>query len=477
MTQDTAIVWFQLDLRIHDNPALHNAIKRHERIIPVFICSPDDDSDWSPGAASKWWLHHSLLQLQDQLANLGSRLVIKESDPVDVLPTLAASTNATAVYWNARYEPPARQQLLQLREMLESHGIHSHITHGNLLLPPGSVQTGGGTPYKVFTPFWKRCLEQLDLSPPLPPPSSLNPVDPKITSLDVDALGLLPSVDWAQGIRDRWTPGEKAAQKKLDDFIEAHLVGYPDQRDIPSSPGTSRLSPHLHFGEISPRQIQFKLHAHLENTDVRVAEKADAFMRQIGWREFSYHLLDAFPETTTEPLNAKFNSFTWIDDEEALRKWQRGETGYPLVDAGMRELWATGWMHNRVRMLAASFLVKDLRIHWLEGARWFWDTLVDADLANNTMGWQWCAGTGADASPFFRIFNPVTQSKKFDKDGSYIRRWVPELANLTGSRIHEPWKLSSSELEKASATNQVYPERMVDHAEARIAALDEYKSL
>lgn len=477
MKGDRAIVWFQQDLRVADNPALFQAIEDEKSVIPVYVWSPDHEGDWPPGAASQWWLHYSLKHLQEKLKKSGLKLIIRSGDPARVLPDLADTAGATHLYWNARYEPHASQRRDHLLKVLTRRNIEAHLFDGNLLFPPGSIKTATGTPYKVFTPFWKSCLEKLETTPPLPAPTVKQQEDPDLSTLEIDDLNLLPEPDWAHGFKKVWTPGETGAHEVLSHFVDSLIDKYPDNRDVPATRGTSRLSPHLHFGEISPRQIHFHVQASIDESSGQAGSSAGAFLRQIGWREFSYHLLTAFPKTTTEPLYEKFRDFPWNDDKDALKKWQRGETGFPLVDAGMRELWATGWMHNRVRMLAASFLVKDLRIHWLEGAKWFWDTLVDADLANNSMGWQWCAGTGADASPFFRIFNPVTQSQKFDKDGEYIRKWIPELSNLKDRSIHEPWKLSEDELRKASSTDKCYPRPIVNHKEARRLALDAYSKL
>ena len=477
MNNQPTIVWFRRDLRVTDNPALHFAAERDCPVIPIFIAASEESYEWGPGAASKWWLHQSLVGLKDTLATLGADLIIRSGDEEQILRDLINSTDADTVCWNQRYEPELSVRDRALEKTLLETGVVVKTFHERLLFEPGSILSQAGTPYKVFTPFWKKCLDIHELEPPLPAPSSLLPVAESLTSLKVDSLNLLPDHEWINGLDTNWDPGEKAAESQLLTFLDDAVVGYPDDRDIPSIRGTSRLSPYLHFGEISPRQIFYQVRSSVEQSHSESRDAAESFLRQIGWREFSYHMLAAFPETSHKPLYEKFEYFQWVDDRHRLELWQKGQTGFPLVDAGMRELWATGWMHNRVRMVVASFLIKDLLIHWLEGARWFWDTLVDADLANNTMGWQWCAGSGADASPFFRIFNPVSQSKKFDKKGEYIRKWIPELSNHTDARIHEPWKLTPEEKAAASSNGIVYPDPIVDHAEARRKALEIYKEI
>jgi deoxyribodipyrimidine photo-lyase len=342
-----------------------------------------------------------------------------------------------------------------------------------LLYEPGEILNSSGKPFQVFTPFWNACCSGPEPAAPLLRPKRLAAPGGWPRSLALDELDLEPKVDWASGIRAAWTPGEKGAHDLLRRFVRESLLDYSDQRDRPYVPGTSRLSPHLRFGEISPRQIWHGVYGGLNSKRTRTSMKAvEPFLRQLGWREFSYHLLHHLPHTTDEPLRSDFAAFPWRTDEAALKAWQRGQTGYPLVDAGMRELWATGWMHNRVRMVVASFLVKDLLIPWQEGARWFWDTLVDADLANNTMGWQWTAGCGADAAPYFRVFNPVGQGERFDAKGDYVRRWVPELAKLPPAWIHRPWEAPAAVLAEAGIVlGKTYPKRIVVHAEARERAL------
>ena len=398
--QSTSLVWFRLDLRLRDNPALEAAAKLGE-IVPVFIWAPEEEGAWPPGAASRWWLHHSLKALTKDLGSL----VIRRGPSLDALRQLVKETGATSVFWNRRYEPALIARDTKVKQALLADGLKVESFNSALLFEPWEIKTGSGGPYQVFTPFYRACVAKGVKTETLKP---LRPDVAGAKSLDLDDLGLLPKLDWAKGFD--WQPGEAGAHKLLKGFRDEN---YSKLRDLPATGGTSRLSPHLHFGEISPRQVW-------------VATSHEPYRRQLIWREFAHHLLYHFPHTPEKPLRTKFESFPWVRDSKAIKAWQRGRTGFPLVDAGMRELWTTGWMHNRVRMVTASFLVKDLLISWQEGARWFWDTLVDADLANNTLGWQWVAGCGADAAPYFRIFNPASQAEKFDPDGEYIRRWVKQ---------------------------------------------------
>ena len=404
MRPKTSIVWFRLDLRLADNPALTAAVSRAGAIVPVFIWGPEEDAPWSPGAACRWWLHQSLMALDAALRARGSRLIIRRGPSVDTLRALMKETGADVVFWNRRYEPA-----LVARDKVIAAALPGESFNSALLFEPCDMKS-----YRVFTPFWKACLSQAEQigSAGASPSKWPSPVKWPRT-LSVASLELEPKIDWAAGLRKTWQPGEAGARRQLQRFRRTGLAGYRDNRNRPDIVGTSRLSAHLHFGEISPRQIWHSV----TNSEYR---------RQLGWREFAHHLLFHFPHTTDAPLRADFARFPWRRDTNTLKAWQRGRTGFPLVDAGMRELWTTGWMHNRVRMVVASFLVKDLLIPWQEGARWFWDTLVDADLANNTLGWQWTAGCGADAAPFFRVFNPLTQAEKFDPTGGYIHRWASE---------------------------------------------------
>jgi deoxyribodipyrimidine photo-lyase len=475
------IVWFRQDLRLADNPALTAAIERGIPILPAFIWSPAEEGDWPPGAASKWWLHHSLVALDRSLHQAGSRLIVRQGGALETLRRLIRESGAKSVFWNRRYEPHAIKHDSLTKSALRSEGIDVESFNAALLHEPWAIHNKARKPFQVFTPFWRTCLEKGDPSAPLPAPGALNPLPVWPASQSVEALELLPGTDWAGGIREAWDPGERGAAGSLNRFVAGAFEDYATGRDRPDQPGTSRLSPHLHFGEISPRQIWDRVRqaaAGRAETPHPPPWRESRFLAEIGWREFAHHLLFHFPQTTREPLRPEFGWFPWREDPSFLRAWQRGRTGYPLVDAGMRELWTTGWMHNRVRMIAGSFLVKDLLIDWRAGARWFWDTLVDADLASNTLGWQWVSGCGADAAPYFRVFNPVSQGRKFDPAGDYIRRWVPELARLPDDWIHCPFEAPAGALAAAGVTlGGNYPEPVVNHSIARNVALEAYAGL
>ena len=471
MDQSSTIVWFRLDLRLEDNPALLAAVERGGPVVPVFVWGSEEEAPWSPGAASNWWLHQSLTALGASLVRRGSRLVIYRGETQTMLRELVRETCAGAVYWNRRYEPRVIERDTAVKQSLVEDGIEAKSFNANLLFEPWTISTGQGGPYKVFTPFYRACLRGPEPARPQPAPRKLRAPQSWPRSLELGELGLEPSIDWAAGIRARFTPGERGADRALSRFLEAAVECYPDQRDRPDTAGTSSLSPHLHFGEIGPRAVWHALHeAADEVVRPEALRGAEAHGRQLVWREFAHHLLYHFPHTTDRPLREEFAAFPWEENRAGLRAWQKGRTGYPIVDAGMRELWETGWMHNRVRMIVASFLVKDLLVPWQEGARWFWDTLVDADLANNTLGWQWVAGCGADAAPYFRIFNPTTQGQRYDPDGAYVKRFVPELADLDGRRLHEPWRAPDAQLGD-------YPQPIVDHGQARKLALAAYSRI
>jgi deoxyribodipyrimidine photo-lyase len=467
----TAIVWFRRDLRLADNPALSAACAAHEHVVPLYTHAPHEDADWAPGGASRWWLHHSLQALQAQLDKHRAPLHIHHGDSLAVLQQVLAQTGATAVYWNRLYEPAAIARDGGIKAVLRAQGVQVESCNASLWREPWQVATKQQGPYRVFTPFWRNLRTELSSSQPLPIPESLQSMDVG-GSLSLEALNLLPSVRWDTGLRDTWMPGEQGAYELLDIFADDAVGDYAIARDVPSRHGTSRLSSHLHFGEISPRQIHRYLADRATAVDARRRPDIEPYLRELGWREFAHHLLYHFPNTPTANFNAQFDGMAWAPAREVtLERWQAGRTGIPLVDAGMRELWHTGWMHNRVRMIVASFLTKNLRVHWHQGARWFWDTLVDADLANNTLGWQWVAGTGADAAPYFRVFNPVTQALKFDAQGHYLRRWLPELSDAPLPLLHEPWK------DPALLKRSGYPAPMIDLQQSRAAALNAYQSL
>jgi deoxyribodipyrimidine photo-lyase len=466
----TAIVLFRRDLRLADNPALTAACAGHERVLPVYIHAPDEESPWQPGAASRWWLHRSLEALQVDLRRLGGDLHLFIGGTQAVLQGLIDRSGVRAVYWNRLYEPAAIERDTRIKTALRGQGVEVHSSNAALWSEPWQIATQEGGPYRVFTPYWRNLRTQLGAHEPLPVPPDLRCAT-VTDSLPLEALSLLPRIRWDDGMAKAWMPGERGAHETLELFCDDAIGDYAHGRDIPARHGTSRLSPHLHFGEISPRQIHRALHEQAKSVDAKRRPDIEPYLRELGWREFAHHLLYHFPRTPLENFNPRFDGFRWkAPDEAVLRRWREGRTGIPLVDAGMRELWHTGWMHNRVRMIAASFLTKNLRQHWHEGARWFWDTLVDADLANNTLGWQWVAGCGADAAPYFRVFNPVAQAKRFDPDGVYLRRWLPELANASAALLHEPWK-DPSWLERSG-----YPAPMVDLATSRKDALAAYQT-
>ena len=414
MTAPT-LIWFRQDLRLSDHAALTAAIERGAPVIPVFIWAPTEEGEWAPGAASRWWLHQSLTALDESLVKLGSRLIIRCASNTEAeLHRLIKETGATAVYWSRRYEPKVIARDQSIKQGLRDAGIEARSFNAALLVEPWDVQNNSGKPFQVFTPYWRKVSATLELPKPLPTPTRIPAPQSWPMSTSLEALSLMPKIEWYQGMRDSWQPGERGAQQNLDRFLDGSVANYGETRNLPAQAGTARLSPHLHFGEVSPRQIWH----------IAAKWRSSQFMTEIGWREFAHHLLYHFPRTTNDPLRLEYQKFPWLDNPKHLEAWQRGRTGVPLVDAGMRELWHTGWMHNRVRMVVASFLVKNLRLHWLEGARWFWDTLVDADLASNTLGWQWAAGCGADAAPYFRVFNPESQAEKFDPQSEYIQRWI-----------------------------------------------------
>ncbi|MBO9851930.1 cryptochrome/photolyase family protein [Xanthomonas phaseoli] len=432
-----AIVWFRRDLRLQDNAALRAALDAGHHPIPLYIDAPHEEGEWTPGAASRSWRHRALAALDDALRALGSGLVIRSGNSAQVLDEVIAQTGAVAVYWNRKYEPATQPRDAQIKRDLRERGIEVQSCNAALLFEPWQLSTQQGGPYKVFTPFWRNALTQLQLPAAMDAPRRLPPLPASLKTDALDTLQLVPSLQWDQGFWEHWQPGEAGAHEMLEIFIDGALSGYRENRDRPDRVGTSQLSPHLHFGEIAPWRIASALEA---QRTARNGAEIDGYIRQLGWRDFAYHLLHHFPDTTNQNLNPRFAGFDWATvDPVALQAWQRGRTGIPIVDAGMRQLWHTGWMHNRVRMIVASFLCKHLRIHWIEGARWFWDTLIDADLANNTLGWQWVAGTGADAAPYFRVFNPVTQAEKFDPQATYITRWVPELGKLAVKERFAPW--------------------------------------
>ena len=449
------IVWFRQDLRLSDNPALRAAAESGARIIPLFVLDDAVAGDWPWGGASRWWLHHSLSSLDKALKG---HLVLRKGIAAKVIPALIAESGADAVVWNRCYEPFMAARDGQLAVALGKAGVQVTTFNAALLHEPWELKTKAGKPFRVFTPFWKAMREQ-HVDTPCPAPRNLKFASAKSDNLK--SWKLLPTrPDWAKGFD--WTPGEKSAHDALYDFLD-DAADYGMGRDLPGRDGTSRLSPHLHWGEISPRQVwhAVRIHGH--------SEGAQTFLKELDWREFCAQLLFHNPELPTKPLDTRFTKFPWRAGERDFRAWARGQTGIPIVDAGMRQLWQTGWMHNRVRMIVASFLIKHLGIHWAKGEEWFWDCLVDANLANNSANWQWVAGCGADAAPFFRIFNPVLQGEKFDRAGAYVRKFVPELANVPDRYIHKPW-----EMDHPPAN---YPKPIVDLKTGRDRALKAFRAL
>lgn len=458
-----SIVWFRQDLRLSDNPALFYAAQQNKKIIPLYIYDTTVPAKYKIGAAQCWWLYHSLSSLNKQFKN---KLVLRKGDPLKILLAVIKKTKAETIYWNRCYEPFALKRDQKIQKILEKNGIIVKIFNSSLLFEPWEIKNNQGDYFKVFTPFWKKCLTQPEPARPLAKPK-IPTLHLMVKSENLNQWQLLPTKpDWSTDLKNTWQPGEINAQKQLKKFTSKKLIHY-HFRDQPALDVTSLLSPYLHFGEISPRQIWHAVQiARQKNPALK--KNAKKFLSELGWREFSYHLLYYFPNLPEKPFRKNFAKFAWQKNFSHLKAWQQGKTGYPMVDAGMRQLWQTGWMHNRVRMIVASFLIKDLLIDWRAGAAWFWDTLVDADLANNSASWQWVSGSGADATPFFRIFNPILQGKKFDPQGNYVKKWIPELKNLSKKFIHQPW-LAPDEIN--------YSAPIIQHEVARKKALALYKKL
>lgn len=470
------IVWFREDLRLSDHPALNAASKSGAPVICIYVF--DEQNGARPiGGAARWWLAQSLRALQNGLSAIGSSLLLRKGPAAHVIADLAREAGAGSVYWNEIAQVPHQAVADQVAAALRQVGVASQGFAGDLLVAPLGIRNKEGRGLRVFTPFWRRVLASGDPLKPLPAPRALVAA-PVVASEPLESWRLEPTQpDWTGGLHETWKPGEISAQARLNAFLESGVAGYSVQRDQPDRRGTSGLSPHLRFGELSPRQVW---HAARFAVAARpaMASDIDKFLSELGWREFCRHLLFDVPDLATRNLQPSFDRFPWRQDDPALLRWQRGQTGYPIVDAGMRQLWHTGVMHNRVRMVAASFLVKHLLIDWREGERWFWDTLVDADAGSNPANWQWVAGSGADAAPYFRVFNPILQGEKFDPDGGYVRRWVPELARLPTAAIHRPWSATPLELEAADvALGATYPEPIVDHRAGRERALAAYAKI
>lgn len=475
-SQSPVIVWFREDLRLSDNPALSAALETGRPVVPLYILDEQTEGLRQPGAASLWWLHHSLASLSESISKLGAGLILRRGATAAILDEIIAETEAEHIVWNRRYGGGEIELDKRLKADFSDRGIQVDTFNGRLLNEPWTIRTSGGTPFQVFTPYWKAARTASVPVQPLPAPEAVSAWSGSIGSDYLDSWDLLPvGPDWSTGIAACWTPGETGAAERLADFLDDGIRQYASHRDEPAVEATSRLSPHLAFGEISPLQISSAVEwpesAGGENNQRK-------FMSEIGWREFCYHLLFQYPDLASVNIQSRFDAMEWAEPGDAFEAWKAGRSGYPLVDAAMRQLWQSGWMHNRCRMVVGSFLVKHLQIDWRLGEQWFWDTLVDADPANNPAGWQWIAGSGADASPYFRIFNPILQSRKFDPKGRYIREFCPELADLPDDDIHAPWEADPQTLEAAGVTlGETYPHPIVDHGKARKRALAAYDAV
>ncbi len=464
----TALVWFRNDLRLSDNDALSWAVDEGYHILPFFHL--EEGESLPTGGATKWWLHFALEDFSSQISDLGGQLIIGNPELTcdEALKSVIKKYSIEAVLWNRSYEPEHIKRDTRIKAYLKNQDIHAESFNSNLLFDPTKVTNKSGTPFKVFTPFWKS-LKENEICPA--PELDLGSISwaKAIAPLSVADLNLLPKIKWGTGFYDAWQPTRSGAMEQVDSFLPERASAYPEQRDRPDLEGTSKLSPYLHFGQIGPRELLTKFRA---TGDPKVESGVS---RQLFWREFANHLLYHFNWTPTKPLYEKYADFPWEEDPTLVKAWQQGQTGYPMVDAAMRELWTTGWMHNRARMIVGSFLVKHLLQPWQEGAAWFWDTLVDANLANNTFGWQWVAGCGADGAPYFRVFNPITQGQKFDVTGGYVRKWCPELKDLPLKYLHCPWEATPLELTAAGVTlGKDYPHPVIEHPDGRKKALDAF---
>lgn len=471
--QRPALVWLRDDLRLGNNPAMQAALVNERPILLLYVLDEESAGLRPLGGAARWWLGRSLATLAEQIEKLGGQLVLRRGKADHVVPAVVDETSSAAVFWNRRYGAADIALDTRIKGSLTGHGVEVTSCNGSLLHEPWTVTTQANGPFRVFTPFF-RTASQLHTRPATHSPKNWHWAN-KIESDALKDWQLEPSKpDWAAGLRDAWEPGEDGARAALADFLDRGIHGYADKRDRPDCDNTSRLSPFLRFGNISPHQVLAALRHAQDAGEVKAADAAK-FVSEIYWREFSYHLLFHYPDLAEQNFNKKFDALEWRHDPSFETAWRRGQTGYPLIDAGMRQLWQTGWMHNRVRMVVASFLIKHGQVDWRRGEAWFWDTLVDADPANNAASWQWVAGSGADAAPYFRVFNPVLQGEKFDPEGDYVRRFVPELARLPNSFIHKPWLADEATLRKADITlGTTYPHPIVDHAAARQRALDSF---
>jgi len=475
LNKNVSIYWIRKDLRIHDNPALVASIE-NGAVLPIYILDDTNPGEHKLGSASRIWLHQSLAKLNKKFDN---RLKFFKGNPIDILANICESEKICKIFWNRVYEPWSIQRDKKIKDGLKIKGIDINSFNGSLLWEPWEVLKNDGTPYRVFTPYYRRgCLSAKEPRVPKHTPNKINYYElKKIISIDISNLNLLPEHNWKDKIIKKWKIGEDAAQEKLEEFVDNGLDGYKDGRNFPNRKNVSRLSPHLHWGEISPNTIWHRVWS-LQQLNTNKFQDTDTFLSEMGWREFSYYLLFYFPDLPRKNLQKKFDKFSWDNNTSFLKAWKSGQTGYPIIDAGMRELWSTGYMHNRLRMIVGSFLVKNLLLHWHEGERWFWDCLVDADLASNSAGWQWIAGCGADAAPYFRIFNPITQGLKFDPDGHYIRKYVPEIRQLPNKYLFNPWEAPSDVLKEANINlGETYPKPIVDIKISREKALSAFAKL
>ena len=467
------IHWFRQDLRLEDNPSLCQAISKG-RVLPIYILDDINSAEDKLGSASRWWLHHSLVSLNKSLEG---KLSIYSGDALEIIKDITKKHNISSVSWNRCYEPWRINRDKKIKIELEKSGVEVNTFNGSLLWEPFNILKSDGTPYKVFSPYYRKgCLNAAPPRKPLNKPDLGSLIDVTEQSLSVNDLDLIPKIKWFDQMENLWAPGEDGAIKKLHEFLDNGLLGYKEGRNFPSQKNVSQLSPHIHLGEISPNKVWYS--AQLKESVDGIEKDLAHFLSELGWREFSYNLLYHFPSLPRENLQKKFDNFPWQKNEKFSEKWKKGLTGYPIVDAGMRELWQTGYMHNRVRMIVGSFLVKNLLLHWHEGEEWFWDCLIDADLASNSASWQWVAGSGADAAPYFRIFNPISQGIKFDPEGEYTKKFLPELKDLPIKYLYNPWEAPADILEQANVKlGENYPEPIVDLKESREKALNAFDQI
>ena len=470
-------MWFRRDLRLDENPALAAAhAASNGQVICLYILEDTTDGR-ALGGASKWWLDKSLRALRDSIESIGGTLVFRAGDSKSVIDEIVTQTGVKSVFWNRRYEEAGRDIDAAIKTHLKAMNVHAESFNGSLLTEPWTQTTGSGGYYKVYSPYWRAVQANYQMPTPIPTPEHLRQVP--VVSDDLEAWALHPSKpDWSEGFDSSWQPGEVGAKSRLTRFLDGSVSAYKDNRNRPDlENGTSGLSPHLSFGEICPAQIWRATKDRQNSGEIKEAG-AHIFLSEVVWRDFAYVLLFHNPDLATENFKSDFDLMPWREDAEHLKAWQKGQTGYPIVDAGMRQLWHTGWMHNRVRMIVASFLTKHLLIHWRYGEDWFWDTLVDADPASNSASWQWTAGSGADAAPYFRVFNPITQGVKFDETGDYVRKWCPELARLPRKYLYQPWEAGPLILREAGIKlGETYPHPIVNHKDGRQRALDAYETL